>query len=253
LSAVDPRWYETFFETDEWLAVAASLDPERTETETAFVAAQLPAGARVLDVACGTGLISIPLARRGFHVSGLDVSERVLEVARAEAPELDFRRGDMRELPWEDESFDAVINLWTAFGFFETRADDEHVLSEAARVLVPGGLFVLDTVNQTALLRGFRPQGWKELPDGLLMLEERTYDVVTGRAQARWLFAGAAGRRTIEFDHRVYTCPEYVDLLRGADLEPLRFFGDMEGGELTADSWRLIIVAERQARPRSAS
>jgi ubiquinone/menaquinone biosynthesis C-methylase UbiE len=111
LSAVDPRWYETFFETDEWLAVAASLDPERTETETAFVAAQLPAGARVLDVACGTGRISIPLARRGFHVSGLDVSERVLEVARAEAPELDFRRGDMRELPWEDESFDAVINL----------------------------------------------------------------------------------------------------------------------------------------------
>ena len=253
MTAVDPRWYETFFETDEWLALAPSLGPERTESETAFVAAQLPDGARVLYLACGTGRISIPLARRGFGVAGLDVSARVLEVARTDAPELDFRQGDMRELPWDDGSFDAVLNLWTAFGYFEARGDDERVLSEVARVLVPGGLFVLDTVNQTALMRRFQSRDWRELPDGLLMLEDHTYDVVTGRGRARWTYVGESGRRTIEFDHRVYTCPEYVDLLRGAGLEPLRFFGDMAGAELTTDTRRLIVVAARQARPRTAS
>jgi ubiquinone/menaquinone biosynthesis C-methylase UbiE len=107
---VDSRWYESFFETEEWLLMATTRDPERTEREVGFVVSHLEPGARVLDLACGTGRISVPLAEQGFAVSGLDISNRVLEVARAAGPGLDFRQGDMRELPWEDCSFDAVIN-----------------------------------------------------------------------------------------------------------------------------------------------
>jgi 2-polyprenyl-3-methyl-5-hydroxy-6-metoxy-1,4-benzoquinol methylase len=104
-------WFETFFETDEWLLLDTTVDPERIESETAFVAEQLPPGGRVLDPACGTGRIAVPLAERGFDVAGLDISRRALEVAREQAPQLDLRHGDLRELPWPDASFDAVINL----------------------------------------------------------------------------------------------------------------------------------------------
>src|SRR5207245_1010127 len=75
---VDPRWYETFFEGEEWLLLATTRDAERTLAEVEFVASQLPAGARLLDVPCGTGRISVPLSERGFRVAGLDISETVL-------------------------------------------------------------------------------------------------------------------------------------------------------------------------------
>jgi ubiquinone/menaquinone biosynthesis C-methylase UbiE len=242
---VDPQWYESFFETDEWLLLAQAHPAERADAEAAFVAERLPAGARVLDVPCGTGRISVPLAERGFAVSGLDISNRVLEVARAAAPELDFRQGDMRELPWADASFDAVLNLWTAFGYFENQEEDERALAEAARVLDAGGIFVLDTVNQAALVRGFRPQGWQEL-EGTLLLEQREYDLVTGRDQSYWTFVNESGERTeLAFDHRLYTAPEYVDMLRRAGFEPTGFFGGLDGSELTPDAWRLVIVASK--------
>ena len=242
---VDPRWYESFFEADEWVLLATTRDTERTELEVDFVASQIRPAGRVLDVPCGTGRVAVPLAERGFTVAGLDISEAVLAVAREADPGIDFRHGDMRELPWPDESFDAVLNLWTAFGYFETQAEDERVLAEVARVLVPGGVFVLDTVNQAALVRGFRPQAWEELDDGSILLQEHRYDLITGRSQAVWTFVRDGGRTELSFDHRLYTTPEYVELLRRAGLQTTAFFGAADGSELTWDTWRQIIVATK--------
>ena len=245
MSGVDPRWYESFFEAGEWLLLAQGRDPERTELEVEFVTSQIKPAGRVLDVPCGTGRIAVPLAERGFDVAGLDISEAVLAVAREAGPSLDLRQGDMRELPWPDRSFDAVLNLWTAFGYFETQEEDERVLDEIARVLSPGGVFVLDTVNQAALLRGFRPQAWDDLGDGVVVLQEHSYDLITGRSQAKWTFLREGERSELSFDHRLYTTAEYVGLLRRAGLEATGFFGGADGSELTWDSWRQIIVARR--------
>jgi SAM-dependent methyltransferase len=242
-----PAWFETFFETDEWLLLATTVDPERTERETAFLAEQLPAGGRVLDLACGTGRIAAPLAELGFEVAGLDISRRALAVAAERAPQLDLRHGDLRELPWPDESFDAVINLWTAFGYFETQGEDERALAEIARVLRPGGIFLIDTVNPVALHRSFRPEGWRELEDGTVMLERREVDLPSGRAHAHWIFLKDGARSELTFDHRLYTAAEYAGLFAQAGLEPVRWFGGFDGSELTVDAWRLIAVARRPA------
>ena len=64
--SVDPRWYESFFEADEWVLLATSRDAERTELEVDFVSSQIRPSGRVLDVPCGTGRIAVPLAERGF-------------------------------------------------------------------------------------------------------------------------------------------------------------------------------------------
>jgi SAM-dependent methyltransferase len=241
--SVDPRWFESFFDTDEWLQLATTRDPAKTEEEVAFLLEHLPGSGHVLDLACGTGRISIPLAQRGYDVAGLDLSSRVLEVARVEAPELDFRQGDMRELPWADGAFDAVVNRWTAFGYFETQAEDERVLAEVVRVLRPGGILVLDTANQLALVRGFQHQSWHELPDGTLMLENRTYEIATGRSQAHWTFVKGDSRRELAFEHRLYTPGEYRELLQRAGFTDLRIFGNY--GEPTLDTFRLQIVARK--------
>jgi SAM-dependent methyltransferase len=251
VTAVDPRWYESFFGED-YLAVAPR-DPERTAAEVDFVVEQLALepGARVLDLACGHGRHALELARRGFRVSGLDLSEPSLTLARqtaaGEGLELELVHGDMRDPPWKDE-FDAVLNLFTAFGYFAEEADDQRVLDAAARVLRPGGSLLLDVLSLFVLVRGFQPRGWQELDDGRVMLEERTYDQLSGRSSATWTLLAPGGERT-ELRHslRVYTLPEVRAMLEQAGLEPLAAWGSWDGHDYGFESRRLIVHARKGA------
>ena len=124
----------------------------------AFVARlALPPGTRVLDVACGTGNLAIPLARQGCVVTGLDIAPNLLvqatERAAAEGLTARFDEGDAEQLPYEDASFDAVVTMFGAM--FAPRP--EVVASEFARVLKPGGLLAMANWNPT----GFSGQMFK--------------------------------------------------------------------------------------------
>jgi len=103
----------------------------------------IPAGARVLDIACGTGNTAIPLARRGCIVTGVDIATNLLEQARARAAAehlaITFDEGDAEALPYGDATFDAVTTMFGAM--FAPRP--ELVASECARVLKPGGLLAM--------------------------------------------------------------------------------------------------------------
>jgi ubiquinone/menaquinone biosynthesis C-methylase UbiE len=109
-----------------------------------FIASlDIPAGARVLDIACGTGNTAIPLARRGCIVTGVDIAPNLLEQARARAAAdglaITFDEGDAEALPYGDATFDAVTTMFGAM--FAPRPD--LVASEMARVLKPGGLLAM--------------------------------------------------------------------------------------------------------------
>ena len=96
-------------------------------------------GDRVLDVATGTGDLAVELRRRGAEVVGLDFSERMLEVARGKAPEIEFVQGDALALPYPDAEFDAVTVGFGARNF----SDLGRGLAEMARVTRPGGRVVV--------------------------------------------------------------------------------------------------------------
>src|SRR5207302_4577930 len=83
----------------------------------------------------------------------------------------------------------------TSFGYFPTQAADERVLAAVARSLVPGGRFLLDTLNTIAIAKEFRETDWQELEDGTLWLERRRYDQLTGRHEATWTFVRPDGSR----------------------------------------------------------
>jgi SAM-dependent methyltransferase len=103
----------------------------------------LPAGAQVLDVACGTGNVSLPLARRGARVTGVDIAPNLLEQARARARaeglDIRFEEGDAEQLPYPDGTFDAVVTMFGAM----FAPQPEQVVTECARVLKPGGLLAM--------------------------------------------------------------------------------------------------------------
>ncbi len=109
---------------------------------------KIPAGARLLDVACGAGQIAIPAARAGIHATGLDLAPNWLEQARARAAaeglNVQFDEGDAEQLPYPDASFDVVVSVVGAM--FAPRP--ERVAAELLRVTRPGGRIIM--VNWTA-------------------------------------------------------------------------------------------------------
>ncbi len=114
---VGEGWWQDFF-TGAWLDVHGQmLTPEHTEAEIEFIwkAAGLEPGMRVLDVPCGDGRITAPLAARGLRMTGVDITPALLERARrrceSEGQQVEFRHGDMRELA-DEGVFDAVLNCW---------------------------------------------------------------------------------------------------------------------------------------------
>ena len=128
-----------------WMAGDFGMIAKRTarSAEEFVERLDIPAGARVLDLACGTGNTAIPLARRGAQVTGVDIAPNLLAQAReraaAEGLKITFEEGDAEELSYSDASFDAVVSMFGAM----FAPQHELVAKECARVLKPGGLLAM--------------------------------------------------------------------------------------------------------------
>jgi SAM-dependent methyltransferase len=200
--------------------------------------------ADVLDAACGYGRHARVLAGAGYHVVGLDRSPVLLAEARrrsdGEWPR--WVQGDYRELPFPPESFDAVVNLFTSFGFHGEEGD-VRALAQFRRVLRPQGALVLETIHRDRLVTILQERGWDDLPDGAVRLECRSFDLVEGILEDELSYWPRGGEPTsIKYRLRVYSASELKRMARDAGFEEIAFYGDPEGGPLTRTS-RLLLVA----------
>jgi SAM-dependent methyltransferase len=144
------------FEAAGWERAAAAYEPligqvTRQVVDPLLDAVEVTAGDRLLDLATGPGYVAGRAAERGASVTGLDLSQAMLEVAGRNHPTVDFRRGDMQELPFEADSFDAVVGNFAILHV----GQPDRVSTEAARVLRPGGRFGLTVWDDPARSRGF--------------------------------------------------------------------------------------------------
>lgn len=244
-------WYQGFFDED-YVAYHLRGDTaraERTQAECdAVVNALQPApGAKILDVPCGQGRHAIELARRGYQMTGADLSEHLLGLARKAAAEAQaqvrFEHCDMRELPWENE-FDYLINLWTSFGYLETDEENEAVLGNLCRALKPGGKLVLDLPNRDEFVKA-PAQGHKDWyeHDGRLVLELHTWTAAGKLRLDRTIIEPDGARRNKWFELRIYTHPEIIAMLHRAGLEWEKTYGDLQGTEFAPTHRRMFVVA----------
>jgi SAM-dependent methyltransferase len=217
------------------------------EVEAMLALLGLSPGARVLDLCCGVGRHSLELARRGFQVTGVDRTEVYLAEARGRASkeglEVEFVREDMRTFV-RPEAFDAVINYFTSFGYFESEGDDRRVVENAHSSLRPGGLLLIDMMGKEILARIFSERGWRE-EDDVLILEERKVAPDWSSVYNRWIILKGGERREVTLTTRQYSAAELSKLLKGCGFDRVAVYGDLSGAPYDMQAKRLVVVAQR--------
>jgi SAM-dependent methyltransferase len=219
----DAPWWEQFFDEDYvrvWGSVPSSGDDEAAALWRIL---GLSAGASVLDAGCGYGRVSLPLARLGARVLGVDQSAPLLAEAERrrgdiEPAQLRYVRQDLRK-PLGQSGFDAALSLFSSLGYGD-EADDLAILGTLAAAVKPGGKVAVDTnhrdVLAALLARGVAPA--HRVPDGTLIVEEPRFDPVRGRVETTWFWSGPRGSGQKSASLRVYTITELVRLLERVGL-----------------------------------
>ena len=253
MSAAD--WWNTYFDAQYLLEYEPIFDFARDRREVARLMEilALPSGARLLDVPCGQGRHAHLLAEAGFRVDGLDYSAHLLAQARKRGtgPALRYTRGDMRKLParWTGR-FDAVVNLFTSFGFFTDPADDARVIDEFARVLQPGGVLVWHGGNRDGVMAHFLARDWWETQDGTLIAHERSFDGLSGVLTIRSTWRGKKSSGEREHRIRLYTPTRLAELCADAGLVVEQAYDGFNDRELRRRSSEMLLVARKEPLPR---
>ena len=244
------EWWKRFFDNTRYGDTLEHFTPERTEAEVDFVlsALQLEKGARILDLCCGVGRHSVQFAARGYRVTGLDFNEDYIRKARMLAEETgveaEFVRADMRRIP-RGKKYDAVVNLFTSFGYFERDAENFKVLGAVSRCLEPGGRFVLDLLNRDWLMRNFIEKDWTEEPDSYT-LQEREFDSERGAVVCRWIWIRNGRAKEHTSSVKQYTYGELEKELKARGMKIENCYGDFTGNPLDLDNPQMIIVARKK-------
>ena len=245
-------WYVDFFRDDYLNVYCHTFTEERAEKEAAFVASALglKPGVRVLDLCCGPGRHSVQLAKRGLRVTGLDLNREYLELARraAEAGNvaLETVAADMRTISFEN-TFDAIVNMYSSFGYLESEAEDLKVLESAAKALKSGGQLILDMLNREWAVANYIQNDWHSGADGTLYVERRDLDLATSRMHVHFIVIDPSGSRRESVGHiiRLYTLTEMTRLLERVGLSVMAVFGGFDGESYAISTRRMIIHARK--------
>jgi SAM-dependent methyltransferase len=234
------REYEPLFDLAE----------DRRQVARLMELLQLPLGSRVLDLACGQGRHAHLLAEAGYDVDGLDLSAHLITVAKARGTgrTLRYRRGDMRQLPaaWTGR-FDAVVNLFTSFGFFADARDDGRVIRECARVLKPGGVMIWQGGARDGVMAKFLASDWWETADGTIIAQDRSFDPLSGFLTIKSKWQGKAGTEQRQHRIRLYTASRMAELMLDAGLVVEQAWDSFTPRPLTRRSSEMLLVARLDA------
>jgi SAM-dependent methyltransferase len=243
------NWWENFFHgvaLDFW---RAAIPAELTRAEADFLTKQLQLtnSAKVLDVPCGNGRLSIELAQRGFALTGVDIATEFMDEAKSRSTQLgvnvDWYTQDMRDLPWPG-NFDGAFCFGNSFGFLDDEANVDF-LKAVSLALKPGGRFILDApAVAECVLPNFLPSRSMEIA-GIKVDIEHRYDHEQGRMFNDFTFTrdGVVDRRPSS--QRTYTYRELIELLRAASLEPVATYGSLTEEPFKLGAHRLLLVSQK--------
>ena len=204
---------------------------------------------RILDIPCGYGRHSAALAGKGFQVTGCDINSFFLEAARKQAEisgvKVKFVKDNMIDISYTSQ-FDAVINMFYSFGFFETDEENFKVLKNFYNALKQKGklLFHTDVNIPRILNKKCKEDEIRNLKSGKKLRIIDKYDPHTKRINGSWIIQGGEEVKK-DYSVRVYTQEEFIDLCRKVGFKKFESFGGWSKEPYSNESEDMIIVAEK--------
>ena len=234
-------WWKDDFSSDLYIEMQKLvLSQEVTDSEVEFVerVLKLEPSAQILDVPCGEGRHALALAAKGFQVTGVDITQSLVETGVKESQEQNLEvkliQGDMRELPWENK-FDAVLCLQGSFGYFDEGGNHKFVQA-VAKALKPGGKFLVNPFFIEMLLREVVSNGWAKVED-IYVLQQSRFNFELSRYELESTFLRGSEEASQKSSIRTYTYKELCALLESVGLEVHEAFGNISGEPLNPSSF----------------
>jgi len=248
---LQPQWFETFFTGVAVEFWNRAIPPAVTLAEVDFLEKTLvaPAGGCLLDFPCGSGRHSIELARRGYRVTGVDMSAESVVQARERADQaqvpLELRSGDMRSPQLPAQSFDGAFCFGNSLPYLD-RTGVATFFGAMQRAIRPGGKLVIDTgCAAESILPALQRQRWHRFGD-LVVLSAASYAAEESRLDIDYTFIRDGVTETRPASSYVFTAAELKKMLRDAGFEVLALDGGLAGERFELATPRLVLTARRE-------
>jgi 2-polyprenyl-3-methyl-5-hydroxy-6-metoxy-1,4-benzoquinol methylase len=251
------KWYKELFDNyglkydNESFVYGTTGECDFIENETGF-----NKQFRILDIGCGTGRHSIELTKRGYKVTGIDLSESMLKRAKEKASEqnliIDFQKHDARDLPFSEEYDLAIMICEGAFPLMETDEMNYQILRCASNSLKNNGKLIFTTLNGLFPLyhsvKDFLAGSTKE---GNASYNKNSFDLMTFRDYNITSFTDDSGKEfELECNERYYVPSEITWLLKSLNFKTIDIYGAKLGAfsrndKLTTEDFEMLIIAEK--------
>ena len=211
-----------------------------------------PIPKRVLDIACGTGQVTVRLARSGYEMFGVDKALEMMQVAREKARNMRVKIGlaqsDMRSLPFK-RTFDAAICLYDSINYMLTREDLRKAFLSAASVLKTGGLYIFDVTTERNIVLHFHLQTFAETEDDFSYIWKNVYsfrDKICRTVLTFFIKEGDTYRRYDELHvQKIFEVDEVKEDLERAGFKMLNAFDAFTFRRWGRDSDRINFIARK--------
>lgn len=247
------QWYESLFENydrkyeDECYVKGTLGECDFIEQELSY-----DKSLKIIDIGCGTGRHSIELSKRGYSVTGIDLSSSMLARAKEKAKDLnlkiDFQKHDARNLPFNEE-FDVAIMLCEgSFPLMETDQMNFEILKNATKALKTSGKFIFTTLNGLFAVENFCSSN---SPKDNPAFKDSRFDSMTFRNHSTIVVEDDAGNKNeLKCNERYYMPSEITWLLKTLGYKKIDIFGAKLGAfsrtdKLTTKDFEMLVIAEK--------
>ena len=241
-------WFEEWFDSPLYEKLYSNRDEKDAASLAELIEEVIPVSdyRNILDLGCGRGRHSITLAQRGYQVTGIDLSKKAIQKAKRIARQknldnVEFFVRDMRApLP---KQFDAIVNLFTTFGYFLEDEENRRVLVNTQKMLKKGGILFLDYLNPHYVEKNL-------VPSESGMYENLTYNITRkindGMVFKTIQFSDDSLDKPVKYRERVklYDLEWFRDVLTESGYDIIETYGNYEGSPFLVESSRMIIVAK---------